>query len=53
MIDMSLFDLALIKKYDRSGPRYTSYPTANNFSTFTQVDYQSQVAGIAGRTSHR
>ncbi len=41
---MSLFDLALIKKYDRSGPRYTSYPTANNFSAFTQADYQSQVA---------
>lgn len=41
---MSLFDLALIKKYDRSGPRYTSYPTANNFSAFTQANYQSQVA---------
>ena len=41
---MDLFDLALIKKYDRSGPRYTSYPTANNFSIFTQEDYQSQVA---------
>ncbi len=41
---MNLFDLALIKKYDRSGPRYTSYPTANNFSIFTQEDYQSQVA---------
>jgi len=40
---MSLFDLVLIKKYDRSGPRYTSYPTANNFSTFTQADYQNQV----------
>ena len=40
---MSLFDLALIKKYDRSGPRYTSYPTANNFSAFTQNDYQNQV----------
>jgi len=40
---MSLFDLALIKKYDQSGPRYTSYPTANNFSEFTQADYQEQV----------
>ena len=40
---MSLFDLALIKKYERSGPRYTSYPTANNFSAFTQNDYQNQV----------
>ena len=41
---MSLFDLPLIKKYDRSGPRYTSYPTANNFSAFTEADYQKQVA---------
>ncbi|MCH9645065.1 MAG: oxygen-independent coproporphyrinogen III oxidase [Proteobacteria bacterium] len=40
---MNLFDLSLIKKYDRSGPRYTSYPTANNFSAFTQNDYQQQV----------
>ena len=41
---MPLFDLALIKKYDQSGPRYTSYPTANNFSVFTQAQYESQVA---------
>ncbi|MBF0282265.1 MAG: oxygen-independent coproporphyrinogen III oxidase [Zetaproteobacteria bacterium] len=26
-----LFDLALIKKYDQAGPRYTSYPTAPMF----------------------
>ncbi len=41
---MFLFDLALIKKYDQSGPRYTSYPTANNFSKFTQQQYEAQVA---------
>jgi oxygen-independent coproporphyrinogen-3 oxidase len=23
-----IFDLELIKRYDKSGPRYTSYPTA-------------------------
>ncbi len=40
---MSLFDLALIKKYDRFGPRYTSYPTANNFKALTQDEYQAQV----------
>jgi len=40
---LSLFDLSLIKKYNRSGPRYTSYPTANNFSAFTQSDYKDQV----------
>ena len=26
-----LFDPELIKKYDKSGPRYTSYPTADRF----------------------
>ena len=25
------FDEALIRKYDESGPRYTSYPTADPF----------------------
>jgi oxygen-independent coproporphyrinogen-3 oxidase len=34
------FDRALIERYDRSGPRYTSYPTADRFtSTFTTSDY--------------
>jgi oxygen-independent coproporphyrinogen-3 oxidase len=41
---MDLFDITLIKKYDRSGPRYTSYPTANNFQNFSQAQYQLQVA---------
>jgi len=27
-----LFDADLIRRYDRAGPRYTSYPTANEFS---------------------
>lgn len=40
---MSLFDTALIKKYDHSGPRYTSYPTANNFAEFSINEYQAQV----------
>lgn len=39
---MSLFEPALIKKYDHSGPRYTSYPTANIFDVFTQEAYQAQ-----------
>ena len=31
-MDQSLiFDLDLIKRYDKSGPRYTSYPTAVQF----------------------
>lgn len=39
-----IFDFDLIKKYDQSGPRYTSYPTAVQFTeAFTGHDYQ-QVA---------
>ena len=39
------WDLALIQKYNYSGPRYTSYPTALEFSeTFTGGDFQQAVA---------
>ncbi|SVA56962.1 uncharacterized protein METZ01_LOCUS109816 [marine metagenome] len=41
---MGLFDVDLINKYNRSGPRYTSYPTANNFSELSLQDYQQQSA---------
>lgn len=35
------FDLDLIHRYDKSGPRYTSYPTAVQFHDgFTEVDYR-------------
>ncbi len=35
------FDIELIKKYDHSGPRYTSYPTAVSFrSQFTEESYR-------------
>jgi oxygen-independent coproporphyrinogen-3 oxidase len=35
------FDLEKIKRYDQSGPRYTSYPTAVAFTdAFTKDDYQ-------------
>jgi len=30
-VQLSEADLALIRKYDRPGPRYTSYPPANHF----------------------
>jgi len=34
------FDPELIRRYDKSGPRYTSYPTAVQFHTgFTEADY--------------
>lgn len=39
------WDLALIQKYNYSGPRYTSYPTALEFSdAFGEADFQHAVA---------
>jgi len=39
-----VFNNDLIKKYDKSGPRYTSYPTAIQFSeNFSEQDYFKQV----------
>ncbi|MEJ2426323.1 MAG: coproporphyrinogen III oxidase, partial [Candidatus Thiodiazotropha sp.] len=37
----TLFDLELIAKYDQSGPRYTSYPTAVQFHEgFDESEYR-------------
>lgn len=37
-------DIELIKKYDRPGPRYTSYPTAPQFNdTFTPDKYLDEI----------
>ncbi|MCL2309813.1 MAG: oxygen-independent coproporphyrinogen III oxidase [Proteobacteria bacterium] len=45
------FDEALIRKYDESGPRYTSYPTADRFhNRFTEADYRQALA--ARRNMH-
>ena len=39
------FDLDLIKRYDKAGPRYTSYPTAVEFNeNFGPDSYKEQVA---------
>ncbi|MGE5153448.1 MAG: oxygen-independent coproporphyrinogen III oxidase, partial [Bdellovibrio bacteriovorus] len=39
------FDLDLIRRYDQSGPRYTSYPTAVEFSeAFDRAAYQRACA---------
>ncbi|MDF1589608.1 MAG: oxygen-independent coproporphyrinogen III oxidase [Gammaproteobacteria bacterium] len=39
------FDLDLIQRYDKAGPRYTSYPTAVEFDpNFASVAYKQQVA---------
>jgi oxygen-independent coproporphyrinogen-3 oxidase len=37
-------DLALIDKYNRPGPRYTSYPPANHFRVYD--DYAPLMAGV-------
>lgn len=40
-----IFDEALIKRYDKAGPRYTSYPTAVQFNeSFTPENYQAMCA---------
>ncbi|MGA9116270.1 MAG: oxygen-independent coproporphyrinogen III oxidase [Bacteroidota bacterium] len=42
--DLSSVDLALLKKHDRPGPRYTSYPTAPLFTgSFTAADFLDSV----------
>ena len=39
------FSDALLERYDRPGPRYTSYPTAPHFrSDFSRADLQAQAA---------
>jgi oxygen-independent coproporphyrinogen-3 oxidase len=39
------FDLDLIHRYDKAGPRYTSYPTALELhGGFTEADYRAQIA---------
>lgn len=38
-------DIDLLKKYDRPGPRYTSYPTAPMFSNaFTATEFSGEIA---------
>ncbi|MHC1738904.1 MAG: oxygen-independent coproporphyrinogen III oxidase [Ignavibacteriaceae bacterium] len=38
------FDLTKFKKYDKPGPRYTSYPTAPHFNeSFTHKDFLSEI----------
>lgn len=43
-------DAALLRKYDRPGPRYTSYPTAVEFTTrFDATAYAERLAEAAAR----
>ncbi|MET0855638.1 MAG: oxygen-independent coproporphyrinogen III oxidase [Telluria sp.] len=44
------FDAQLVRKLSKPGPRYTSYPTADRFSTdFGYRDYLQAVAGVRTR----
>jgi oxygen-independent coproporphyrinogen III oxidase len=46
------FDAQLIRRLSRSGPRYTSYPTADRFTDgFGYRDYLQAVAGLRTRGS--
>ncbi|WP_293779044.1 oxygen-independent coproporphyrinogen III oxidase [uncultured Oxalicibacterium sp.] len=48
------FDTALIKRLDRAGPRYTSYPTADRFTPeFAYRDYLQTVTGAIVRGTLR
>jgi len=48
------FDADLIRKLAQSGPRYTSYPTADRFSAdFGYRDYLQAVAGLRTRGNAR
>lgn len=49
-IDFSAITPELVAKYDRPGPRYTSYPTAPQFtSNFTAEDYRKALSLAAQR----
>ena len=45
----SQVDIGLLRKYDRPGPRYTSYPTAPMFTaSFTADDYYQEILATNG-----
>lgn len=49
-----VFDRAILKKYDRPGPRYTSYPTANLFhENFTATDYEAALRAADAEAPER
>src|SRR3569832_1213762 len=46
-----VFDQALIRRYDKSGPRYTSYPTAVQFhSGYGDAEYRVAAAASNAKT---
>ncbi|MDB5933221.1 MAG: hemN [Massilia sp.] len=54
IVPMVQFDAQLVRKLSTQGPRYTSYPTADRFSTaFGYRDYLQAVAGLRTRGNPR
>ncbi len=50
-LDLSGLSPALLEKYDRPGPRYTSYPTAPHFSPdFDETAYRQRLSEAAQRS---
>jgi len=48
--DAPVFDKRLLLKYDRPGPRYTSYPTAPHFHEgISEEDYEAELRGRPDR----
>ena len=43
------FDAALVRKYDQFGPRYTSYPTALQFSTHFDARCGADTLSVSNR----
>jgi len=40
------FDAGLIRRFDRPGPRYTSYPTADRFVTTFDAEAYRALTGL-------
>jgi len=54
MSEKIIFDAELIRRYDRSGPRYTSYPTAVQFvDTFDAARYRELAAASVAERPDR
>ncbi|HZJ94276.1 MAG TPA: oxygen-independent coproporphyrinogen III oxidase [Thiopseudomonas sp.] len=51
MEHMPSFNRALVEKYDRPGPRYTSYPTAPQFHTAFAEDNYRQAAELSNQSA--
>ncbi len=50
---MKHFDIEILKKYNKPGPRYTSYPTAPNFKTnFPHAKYIDEIIRTNGNESN-